>query len=659
MNLASTPAPSQLTLDAALNRAHAHWDAGQAREAETLCQNILAVFPTQSHALHLLGIMAHAYGKRDLSISLLAQACAAPDATAVHHTNRAEICRQAGLLQDAEVAGRRAVALDPSLTDAWNNLGIVLQESGQLADSLACLQRVASLQPDSAQALNNLGNTLMRLGDNGAAETHYRRALTLQPDFADVHSNLALLLQQRGNLAEAETHARRAIELAPSAPAAYRNLAEIQLAQQAPGAARQTLEVLRSFAPDADPLKAQRTPAPDTAPQDPQLVELQAIERDARVLLSQGRYAEAEARIAPALASGSGPITLWRLQAAAIRFQGRPEEARAIQQMVVDTVPGQLSARFDLAEILLLLGDFDRGWREYRYRYSLAHTTDAERKIQQPRWDGEPIPGKTLLIHDEQGFGDTFQFLRMVAWARERSGARVILQAMPEVLPLAERAGGFDAIVPRGVLPPAFDLHCELMSLPMAMGLQLDQLPGQVPYLRADEARLARWRARLADIPRPWVALVWAGRPTHHNDAHRSLSLSTFAPLARSGASFLAIQKGDPAAQAATPPEGMHVHALGDEIVDFDDTAAILELADLLISVDSSPVHLAGALGRPVWTLLPFVPDWRWLMEREDTPWYPSMQLFRQHAIGAWDDVIERVAAALTDWAAGANRTHR
>lgn len=380
------------------------------------------------------------------------------------------------------------------------------------------------------------------------------------------------------------------------------------------------------------------------------VADVAAIERQVRPLIAAGRFEEAEALLRPALASGSGPLALWKLLAATIRPQGRIAETRAIQEMLVAHAPGDFPTRFDLSETLLLLGDFERGWREYHYRYSLAHTAVIGRKVQAPRWDGRPVPGRTLLIHDEQGFGDTFQFMRMVPWARACSGARVILEVNAETLSLARRSQdtlGFDEIVARGTLPPPFGLHCEMMSLPMALGLTLADLPGPMPYLGADPLRLAKWRQRLAGLPRPLVALVWAGRPTHFNDANRSLTLAQLAPLAQPGMTFLSIQKGPAAAQAADPPPGMSLVPLGDEIHDFEDTAAILSIADLLVSVDSSPVHLAGALGRPVWVMLPFVPDWRWLLERTDTPWYPGMRLFRQPSRGDWGSVMTVMASEL------------
>ncbi|MDF2902220.1 MAG: glycosyl transferase family 8, partial [Phenylobacterium sp.] len=364
-------------------------------------------------------------------------------------------------------------------------------------------------------------------------------------------------------------------------------------------------------------------------------------------LLVAGQAEEAEQRLRQALADGAGTVSCWRLLAAALHNQGRIAECREVYELLVGKFPGNLSFRFELAEMLLLLGDFERGWREYHYRYGMPHTAALERRVQRPRWDGRPIPDKTLLIHDEQGYGDTFQFLRMLPWAKQRSQARIVLQINTEQRSFADQLPGIDEIVLRDALPPPFDSHCEMMSLPMVMGLQLADLPGRIPYLRADAGRLRRWRKRLAGLPRPLVGLVWAGRPTHLNDANRSVTLDSMAPLAAAGGTFLALQKGPAATEALNPPQGMRIERLDAEIADFEDTAAILAIADLLISVDSAPVHLAGALGRPAWVMLPYVPDWRWLLQREDSPWYPSLRLFRQPSRGDWGSVFQSVATEL------------
>ena len=382
------------------------------------------------------------------------------------------------------------------------------------------------------------------------------------------------------------------------------------------------------------------------------------LEREIRALVAADRLEEAEQRLRVLLASGSGPLVFWRQLAHVLRQRGYPAAALPIQRMIVEANPGDLTARFDLAEAQLLLGDFEAGWRGYRHRYGMPHTTGIERKVQGRRWEGERLAGRTLLVHDEQGFGDTFQFMRLLPLARQRSGARVVFDVNPATLSLARRGfGEIDVVIPSTALPPAFDAHCELMNLPMVLGLGLADLPGRMPYLTADPARLRHWRARLAELPRPLVALTWAGRPSHTNDAKRSMSLEMLAGLAVPGVHFLAIQTGPAAAQALAPPAGMAITSLDAEIHDFEDTAAILMLADVLVSVDSAPVHLAGALGRPAWVMLPLLPDWRWLTERADSPWYPQHRLFRQTVRRQWADVVAAVALALRDLPQPSRRT--
>ncbi len=376
--------------------------------------------------------------------------------------------------------------------------------------------------------------------------------------------------------------------------------------------------------------------------------DLTVIENQARSLLASGQIQEAEICVRPVLAKGSAPIRLWRLMIAILKQQRRFREMGQIQSMLVDASPGDLSLRFDLAETMLMLGEFQRGWHEYHYRYSLPHTVRIERKVQMPRWDGRPIPGKTLLIHDEQGYGDTFQFLRMISWAKQKSGAKIVLEIDPLTLSFAKRMQGIDVIIPLGTLPPPFDVHCELMSLPMALNLKMSDLPGKIPYLSANPDHIQRWRKRLNELPRPLVALVWAGRPTP--DPNRSLPLASLAPLALEGLTYLSLQIGPKAVEAKSAPDGMKLIDLSQEIMGFDDTAAILQLVDLLISIDSAPVHLAGAMARPTWVMLQHIADWRWFLEGENSPWYPSLRLFRQTKQGEWGSVAASIAAELSVW---------
>lgn len=659
--MTSTPAPpppttgTQLSLREALQQAHAHWNAGQAVQAEVLCRRILAASPGQADASHLLGLIAHAHGQPALALELLRHACRTDAAPAVYFGNLAEICRQQGLLAEGEAAARHATQREPGLVMAWNNLGIILQESGRHADSVECLERVAQLQPHSPEALNNLGNAYTGVNRLDEARQHYVRALALRGDYAEAHSNLAFVLRELGDYEAAANAGQRAIECNPRLANAYINLAEIEAARSRPAQALQWTEALLAFAPSHPQALELRTRLRTACGSQAATAEAQDSEdlaRRVRDLLTERQNAEAERLLRENMDPRGAPAVLWRLLGLAVKFQGRVQEAADIQAMLATAMPGNLSARFDLAETRLLQGDFERGWTEYRWRYSLSHTAAMDRKVQRPRWDGSRIAGQTLLIHDEQGYGDTLQFMRLIDAARARSGARVVLEVHPDLLSFARRLVGPDAF-PRGQIPPPFDQHCELMSLPMAIGLRMADLPCQVGYLSADAARVEKWRKRLASLPRPWVALAWAGRPTHSNDANRSLALADMAPLAVPGITYLAIQKGPAAAQAATAPPGMNIVPLDAEIADFEDTAAILSLADLLVSVDSSPVHLAGALNRPAWVLLPFLPDWRWLLQRSDSPWYPSLRLFRQPAPGDWKPVMHDVGQAL------ATRFHR
>jgi Glycosyltransferase family 9 (heptosyltransferase) len=281
-------------------------------------------------------------------------------------------------------------------------------------------------------------------------------------------------------------------------------------------------------------------------------------------------------------------------------------------------------------------------------------------------WLGDtPLNGKTILLHAEQGLGDTIQFARYAPLIAAR-GAKVVLEVQPELKSPLSRLDGVTAVVARGEAPPPFDLHCPLGSLPLAMKTELATVPAPIPYLKAEENSVRQWSARIGQLPRPRIALAWAGNPAHDNDRNRSMALSTLTPLFSPGyplaptqaspasrrgqggaASFISIQRelrGDEAAQLAAQSRLTHV---GGELSSFDDTAAVLALCDLLISVDTAPAHLAGAMGRPVWVLLPFAPDWRWTLDGDTTPWYPAARLFRQSALGDWDGVIARVAAAL------------
>jgi hypothetical protein len=300
----------------------------------------------------------------------------------------------------------------------------------------------------------------------------------------------------------------------------------------------------------------------------------------------------------------------------------------------------------------LLKGDFERGLLHHEWRWHVRDLRMGGRRMEKPAWRGEPLNGARILLHAEQGSGDTLQFLRYAPLVAARGG-RVTIEVAAELKRLAMSLKGVEQVIGLGEALPAFDQHCPLLSLPLAFGTTMATIPGEIPYLAAPEPLLAEWRARLAASAAPRVGLIWAGRPEHRRDRDRSIALAALAPLADTGATFYSLQKGPAAAQAKGPPAGMVLHDLGAALGDFADTAAAMSALDLVITVDTSPAHLAGAIGKPVWLLLTHAPDWRWFLEREDSPWYPTARLFRQTTRGDWAPVIARVAAELRRLAAG------
>ena len=365
-----------------------------------------------------------------------------------------------------------------------------------------------------------------------------------------------------------------------------------------------------------------------------------------------------QCRLDEALAAGRRAITLdpadplGPFNLAMVLFDRMEVDACiAAARHAVDLRPNLPQAHMKLGQALLMKGDLAAGWEHYEWRYQIPGAQPLMPKTEQPQWDGRTLGrGLPLLLVGDQGFGDVIMFARYVNWARARA-AEVIIACSAEVEPTLARMFPGVRLVTRWDLIGAFACYCPFSGLPRLHGTRLDNIPSPGPYLAADPARAARWRERLAARVSPGnkrVAIAWAGRPTHNNDINRTITLDTLAPLFDiEGVTFVSVQKGPAAAQVAGYGGRAPLLNLDAEIQDFEDTAAILENVDLLVSVDTSVVHFAGAMGRPVWSMIPFAPDWRWLAEREDSPWYASLRLFRHSAPRRWDLLVPRVAEAL------------
>lgn len=638
----------------ALTGALEHHQAGRLREAEAIYREVLASDPANVDALHLLGMAVAQAGERGPAIEWIERAIRGNPRVPAFHNNLGTVLQAEGRIAEAMRSFRRALELDPGYAEAhinlanccqslklWdaavahyrealrlkpglpeghNNLGNALAALGRAAEAIGCYYEAVRLKPLYAEAWVNLGGVLKENNRLEEAAGCCRRALEIRPDLAEAHSNLAAVLVKLERFAEAETAAMRALELSPSLAEAHANLAVVRLEQrrldEAAACARRAIE-LKPETPEAHSNLGDVFATEERAEE--------ALECYRRALELKPRAAELHNKV------GFGLQRLGRFAEALERF----EEA-------VRLAPGLADARINRAMAWLQAGDFARGWQEYEWRWKGRDFS--KRTLPRPRWDGGRIEGRTLLLHAEQGLGDTVQFVRYVPLARAASGATVIFECQPRLMPLFEGLGGADQIVPAGSPLPEFDFHAPLMSLP---GI-LKTIPARVPYLRVPAERIERARARMGSDGRFRVGLAWAGNPKHQRDRARSIPLAALAGLASvPDTAFYGLQRGEGAEQIQGLARGFDVVNLEEESGDIVDTAAAICNLDLVITIDSLIGHLAGALGRPVWILLDLAPDWRWLLETEHSAWYPTARLFRQKHRGDWPGVVERVAEQL------------
>ena len=593
---------AQADLSEALAAALEHHHAGRLDEADSAYRDILRAVPDQADARHLRGVVAFQRGRHDDALALIRAAIALDPGTAMYHANLGRVCKAAGRADEAADAYRQALSLDPGNAAAHSDLGAALVSLGRLEEATESCARALALDEGNSEAHYNLGLALQGQGQAAEAAASFRRSLAIDPGFADAHHHLGLALQEQGLMDQAAASYRRAVELASDLVEAHCNLGN----------------VLRDQGALEDAVAAYRR-ALRIAPETPE------VHSNLGVALQE--LGELDA----ALASYDRAMAL------------RPDDAEA---------------RRNRAMALLLTGRFAEGWEDYEWRWQTRSFEGLRRDFPQPRWDGSDLDGRSILLHAEQGLGDTVQFVRYAPLVHARGG-RVILECDPLLTALMGTAKGIDRVVARRETPTGFDTHAPLLSLPRLFGTTLETIPAGTPYLAADPRAVAAWRARIRDDGRLKVGLVWAGSPAHRNDRNRSVPVRLLAPLTETdNARFFGLQVGERAADLRGLAAGA-VKDLSPLMSDFSESAAAISHLDLVVTVDTGTAHLAGALGKPVWVLLPFVPDWRWLLDRDDSPWYPTMRLFRQRRAGDWKEVIARVRDALMEPATQAANSGR
>lgn len=499
---------------------------------------------------------------------------------------RATALHRQGNSAEAEAVYRDILRQRPDHVDALHRLGVIALQLGQTAQAADYLTRAVALQPNLAEVYSDLGVALKNLQRPAEALANYDKAIALKPDFAMAFNNRGNLLQDLNRPVESLADCDKAIELDPSLAIAHYNRGNALTILKRPADALPSYDNAIALQPDF-------------------------------VLAHNNR-------------------------GRALEDLNRPADAIASYAKAIALQPDFADAYLNQSICLLQLGRFEQGWRQYEWRKKRLNPV-AIRSFPQPLWLGEQdIAGKTLFIWWEQGYGDTIQFCRYGRLAQAR-GAKVVMSVQQALYRLLKQIGPSIEILPADEVPAGFDYHCPLMSLPLAFGTTSETIPAQRPYLKPDQSLVSAWAARLPRKTKPRIGVVWSGTSTYKNDFNRSIELERLLPVLNDDAQWICLQKEIRENDLAVLRQDGRIAFHGDELEDFSDTAALLDLVDLVVTVDTSVAHLAGAMGKPVWILLPYNPDWRWLLNRDDSPWYPTARLFRQRQIGDWAGVIERV----------------
>lgn len=517
-----------------------------------------------------------------------------PPQHASRRVRRAQRAQQAGELDKAERQYRAALEQHPDNFDALHGLGGIARERGRLDIALALIQEALKADPGRAEAFASLGLVFYALKDFARALTSFEAGLRLAPEDVELRNRRGVALLELGRPSEALAEFERVLACVPN--------------------------------------------------------HFEALGNRANTLFKLNRPAEAIELYDRALELKPGNAALWTNRAIALRRLERPHEALLSAKRALAAQPDFAPARFVDATVRLYLGDFAAGWRGYEWRWGGVMAGE-RRKLAAPLWRGAgDIAGKTILLHAEQGFGDTIQFVRYAPLLAAR-GANVLLEVQPPLVRLLSGTRGVAQVLPRKAPLPPFDLHCPLLSLPLAFGTALDDIPADVPYIGPPADAAACWSDSLGAMRsdgRPRIGLVWSGERAHDNDLNRSMSLAALAPLLDlPHLKFISLQHDVREADAVLLQARSDVVQIGQTFADFADTAAAIAKLDAVIAVDTAVAHLAGAMGKPLFLLLPFAADFRWLRERSDSPWYPTARLFRQRQFGDWTGAVEALCREL------------
>lgn len=565
--------------------------------------------------------------------------------------------QQAGNLPQAEHIFRQLLNADPNNREALFLLGMIENQRGNPVEGAKMLRRLLEIDPEHLQGQFQLATALAAQRQFEQATELLTRVAERLPEAPEVHHRLGCVLAERGQLDAAIASIDRAIQYAPPTAVLHEHLARIYLAK---GDIEAGVEQFRTAAALADSPEGESNLGAALVHagkmDEAELVLTAALERwpesadllhnVGSVLTLRGKPDQAIDLLEKSLALNPEFAAAANTLGAAYQKVGRFDDAFASFERAVALQPKAVDARLNVALCRLLRGDFRRGFEEYEWRWGLAPM----RNFPVPLWDGSPLLGKTVLIHAERGLGDTLQFIRYAVQVQHRGG-RVVAEVPGPLVELVRQCPGVDRVVAQGEPLPPFQFHAPLLSLPRIFQTELKTIPAPIPYLYASEERVGDWQKKLQSVEGLRIGIAWQGNPNYAEDNDRSIPLSFFERLADvERVTLISLQHGagvEQLSQWKGDKKPLVFDGLDTESGPFQDTAAILRNIDLLIASDSALVHLAGAMGVPTWVLLPVHPDWRFLLERDDSPWYPTFQLYRQTRYGDWEEVFERVVLAL------------
>lgn len=649
---------NSLNANAALELAVQYHQDGNLNQAAEIYTDILVTDPMHSQALYLLGVVVHQQGDGSRALELIEQAILNVPDNPIFFCGLGDVLSSLGDLDAALVNYNKALDLKPDFPEAHYNMGNAFQSHGDLPKSIVCYKKAIKLKPDFALAYYNMGCAFSDCEDPDAAVDCYKKALKSAPDLAGAHQRMGRALQEMGRLDEAISSFRKAVSFLPSCAEAYNDLGNalketgrfeepVKCFEKAltlnPCFFQAHYNMGRMFEECADLGKAE-------------VYFKKALEINpclAEAHLSLGNLYKAMRKLEKALCCYQKAVALDAGYAEAYNNLGlvlmdlrKNKEAISAYEKALKINPHYAQAHFNLSLTLLLMGNFNRGWKEYDWRFKrpkmhgrYVHAPD------KPEWNGLSYAGKRLLIHAEQGYGDTLQFVRYLPMVKALGGT-VIFEATKPLFGLVEGLEGVDEIVEMSHdgSAVAHDLYTYLMSLPGIFETSLSTIPSQVPYIKANSEKSAYWKTRIPSNGFK-VGLVWVGRNT---EPRRSCGLAPLAPLAEIQDVYLyGLQKNDVTEETNALLQTMGMKNLGEQFDNFSDTAGAIESLDLIISIDTAVAHLAGAMGKPVWLMLMYSADWRWFLKRKDSPWYPTMRIFRQKVPGQWGPVVNEISKKL------------